>query len=131
MISKFAYLYNNSVLDFSSVPSDLISSVSFSSSSSIGMVGFSVFFYCTVMLSLDTPGAEIEFDYKLVDASVGSASGTTLTNLFAISRVSIFSAGSYTCTVTVTAPGVCGGSGSEPACPTKTSNTVSLTVRCE
>ena len=83
------------------------------------------------MLSLDAPGAVLEFDYKLGDESVGIASGTTLTDTFVIAPVSISSAGSYTCTVTVTASGMCGEGGSEPACPTKTSNTISLTVRCE
>ena len=48
-----------------------------------------------------------------------------------ISPVSLSSAGEYTCTVTVTAPGVCGGGGSQPACPTYTSDPVALKVQCK
>ena len=86
---------------------------------------------CTAILSVNVSGAMIEFDYRLDGVSLETASGTTLTSTATIYPVTLSSAGEYTCTVTVTASGVCGGGGSEPACPTKTSNAISLTVQCE
>ena len=73
----------------------------------------------------------IEFDYGFVSNTVAMASGTTQNNVTTISPVLISSIAHYTCTVTVTSSGVCGGSGSEPACPTKTSHAVALEVQCE
>ena len=117
---------------FTSVPSDLILSVSLSPANPIETVGSSATLTCMAKVSVDVTGAMIEFDNnRLDDVSVDTASGTTLTNTTTISPVSISSAGEYTCTVTVTASGVCGGGGSEPVCPTKTSNIISLTVQCE
>ena len=46
-----------------------------------------------------------------------------------LSSVMLSSAGEYTGTVTVTASGVYGGGGSQPACPTKTSDPVTLTIQ--
>ena len=76
---------------------------------------------------MDAAGAVVELDYRLDDVSMYTAFGTTLTNTITISPVSISSAGEYTCIVTVTASGVCGG-GSGKNCPTNTSDVVSLTV---
>ena len=115
---------------FPSVPSDLITSAFLSPSNPTGTVGSSVILTCTAMLSVDVSGAMIEFDYGLGSTSVVTASNTTEANTATISSVSLSSAGDYTCTVTVTAPGVCGG-GSEPVCPTKTSDPITLTVQCE
>ena len=130
---KFVYMLNNSCagMIFLSVPSNLITSASLSLSNPIGIVGSSVTMSCIAFLSVDVSGAMIEFDLRLNDVSLDTASGTTLTKTVTISPVALPSAGSYTCTVTVTAPGVCGGGGSEPACPTKNSDSVLLKVQCE
>ena len=95
-----------------------------------GTLGSSVTLNCTVTLNDDVSGAMIEFDYRLDNVSVNTDSGTTLTSITTISPVTISSAGSYTCTVTVTAYGASGG-GSGQTYSTKTSNAVSLTVQCE
>ena len=83
------------------------------------------------VLLVDASGAVIMFEYKFGDMSVDTASDTTLTNTVTVPTVTLSSAGDYTCTVTVTASGVCGGGGSEPACPTSTSGPVRLTVQCK
>ena len=127
-------MYSNSTLVFSSVPSDLIATVSLSPSNPNETVGDSVTLTCTATLSIDVSGAMIEFDYgSITTNTIAAVSGTSQTDIATISSVSISFVGEYTCTVTVTAPGlgVCGGGGPEPACPTKTSSTVSLTVHCE
>ena len=120
---------------FPSVPSDLITSASLSPSNPTRTVGSSVILTCRAMLSVDVSGAMIKFDYQLGSTSVGTgsstASSTTEADTTTISPVSLSTAGDYTCIVTVTASGVCGGGGSEPTCPTKTSNTATLTVQCE
>ena len=83
-------------------------------------------------LSVDVSGAMIKFEYgSIANNTITAVSGTNQTNTTTISPVSISSAGSYTCTVTVTASGVCGGGGSEPACPTNTSHPVTLMLQCE
>ena len=82
------------------------------------------------MLSLDVTGAMIEFDYGVGSSNtVPVVAGTTQTNVGMISPVTISSAGDYTCTVTVTASGVCGESGLD--CPTGTSSPVSVAVLSE
>ena len=116
---------------FCLVPSDLITSVTLTLSPTTQVVGENVGVYCTAELSVSVFGGVIEFDYEFMNSSVSASNGTTHTSVAAISPVTVSSAGEYACTVTVTAPGVCGGGGSEPACPTKTSNPVTLTVRCE
>ena len=83
------------------------------------------------MLSVAVLGSMIKFDYKTMSNTTAVIPGTTQTDTATISSVTISSAGDYTCTVTVTAPGVCGGSGLEPACPNMTSDPVTLTVQCE
>ena len=119
-----------SALVFPTVPSKLITSVSLSPSNPTETVGSSVTLTCEAVLTVDVSGAIIEFDYNgLTDSSVAAVSGTFQTNMATISLVTISSASEYTCTVTVTASGVCGGS--EPACPTNTSDAVTLTVRCK
>ena len=115
---------------FYSVPSPLISSVTLTRSSPTRKVGSSVTLFCTALLTVNISGAMIEFDYGFRSKSAFAASGTTQTNTTTISPVSISSAGEYTCTVTVTAPGVC-ESGPRQVCPTKISDPVSLTVLCE
>ena len=62
---------------------------------------------------------------------MAAVAGNNQIDMATISPVELSSAGEYTCTVTVTASGVCGGGGSELACPTKTSDAVKLTVMCE
>ena len=83
------------------------------------------------MLSRDVFGAMIEFDYGLVTNTMPVVSGTTQNDTSIMVSATLSSAGEYTCTVTVTAPGMCGGDGSEPACPIMTSDPVTLRVRCE
>ena len=83
------------------------------------------------MLSVDVSGATIEFDYGYMKNIVDAAAGTTQTDTATIVHEEGFFASEYNCTVTVTASGVCGEGGSEPACPTKTSDSVSLPVQCE
>ena len=100
-------------------------------SNSPGTIGSSTDLTCTAILSVDVSGAMIEFDYGFVSNTLAMASDTTQNNVATISPVELFSAGEYTCTVTVTASGVCGGGGSEPDCPTKTSDAVALEVQCE
>ena len=131
-ILKFVYLYNNycDCFFFFPVPSNLITSVSLSFSNQTGIVGSSATLTCMAVLSVDVSGVVIEFDYKLGDTSVETASGSTLTNTATISIVALSSAGYYTCTVTVAAFGVCGG-GSRQTCPTLTSDVVLLTMQCE
>ena len=89
--------------------------------------------FCEAKLTVpvNTSKATLEFDYGVTIVTVPAGSGTTLTNIVTISPVSISSAGNYTCSMTVAAPGVCGGGGTEPACPTKTSDPVALMVKCE
>ena len=117
---------------FLSVPSDLITSVSLSTSNQTGNVGSSVSLTCTAVLSVNVTWAMIEFDYGLGSSNtVAAVAGTTQTDVATLSPVTISSAGNYACSVTVTAPGVCGGGGSEPACPTRTSDPVALIVHCE
>ena len=79
---------------------------------------------------MNISGAMIEFDFGFNSTSVAADFATTVTSSV-FRPVTISSAGEYTCTVTITAFGVCGGGGSEPACPTKTSDAVKLTVMCE
>ena len=93
-------------------------------------IGDSVSFTCTATLSADISGAMIVFDYGFVSNMVPAVAGTTQTNTAPISPVTVSSAGSYTCTVNVTASSECGGE-LQPACPTGTSDAVSLTVTCE
>ena len=130
-MKDFAVCIKIFLIGFSTVPNNLITSASLSFSNTTGIAGSFVTLMCTAVLSEDVSGAMIQFDYGLGDVSVDTVSGTTLTNTANISHLNVFSAGNYTCTVTVTASGVCGGGGSKPACPTKTSNTVLLTVQCE
>ena len=115
------------------VPSDLIKSVSLTSTKEplILAVGSSAWFICTVTLTTDVSEAMVEFDYGFQMNLASISSGTSQLNSATISSMSLSSAGNYTCKVTVTASGVCGGGGSEPACPTKTSDPVSLTMQCE
>ena len=80
---------------------------------------------------MDVSGAMIEFDYGFVSNTMAAVSGTTQDDEVTISPVEISSMDDYTCTVTVTAPDACGGGGSEPACPNKTSDAVALKVQCE
>ena len=112
---------------FSSVPSDLVESVSLTPVNATRIVGSSIDLTCTAMLSTGVSGAKIVFDYgfdsNMVTASANTAQASTTT----ISPVSISSARSYTCTVTVTASGVCGGS----TCPTMTSGPIHVTVLSE
>ena len=93
-------------------------------------IGDSVDFTCTAMLSANVSGATIVFDYGFVNIMVIADAATTQTNTATTPTVIISSTGSYTCTVTVIATGECGGD-SEPACPTSTSDAISLTVTCE
>ena len=121
-----------SVLGFYSVPSNLISSVSLSPATPTGTLGSSVELTCTATLSMDVFGAMIKFEYgSITTNTMPAVSGTSQTNKASIPLMSISSAGGYTCTVTVTATDVCEEGGSEPDCPTKTSNTISLAVECE
>ena len=117
-------------LVFCSVPYNLITSASLSPANPNGTVGSSVNLTCKAVLCVDVTGAMIGFDYRLDNVSVHTVSGTTLTSTATISPVTISSAGSYTCTVNVTASGVC-GAGSGHVCPTNTSDPVPLTVQCE
>ena len=122
-----------SVFVVTSVPDNLITSTSLSPANPIGIVGSSVTLTCTATLSVDVSGAMIKFEHgSIATNTIAAVPGTTQTNAPTINTVTISSVGSsYTCKVTVTAPGVCGGGGSKPACPTKTSNTIPLTVQCE
>ena len=86
---------------------------------------------CTAILSVDVSGAMIVFDYGFMTNTVAAIVGNNQTNMVTLSPVELSSASDYTCTLTVAAPGVCGGGGSEPACPTKTSDPVTLNVQCE
>ena len=72
------------------------------------------------------------FDYRFMNNSVLTIPGSMQnSNNFMISPVTISSAGEYTCTVTVNETSVCGESGSESVCSSKTSAAVTLTVQCE
>ena len=113
------------------VPSDIITSVTLLFKPMYGFVGDSITAFCNATVSVDVSEALIEFDYRFMSNTVAAVAGTTQTDMTTISPVSISSAGEYTCTVTVTASGVCGGDEPEPACPTKTSDPVSITVQCE
>ena len=93
--------------------------------------GSSVSLTCAAMLSVDVSGAMIVFDYGFRTITKAAVTGSTQTDTAIISPVELTFSGNYTCTVTVTAPGVCGGCGSEPACPTNTSDPVLLKVQCE
>ena len=113
------------------VPSNFLS-VFFTPSDPVGTVGSSINLTCTAMLSVNVPEAMFSFDYRFMNNSVLMIPDSMQSvNIFMISPVAISSAGDYDCTVTVTVSGVCGGGGSEPACPTMTSDDVTLTVRCE
>ena len=114
---------------FPSVPSSLIKSVSLSPPNPIGTVGSSVSLICTAILSVDVSGAMIVFDYGFRTSTMAAVAGSTQTDIATISPVEVSSSGDYTCTVTVIAPGVCGGGG--PACPTNTSDAVPLIVQDE
>ena len=116
---------------FPSVPPGLITSVALSFSNTNVTVGHSVDLTCTAFLSVDVSGAMIVFDYGFMTNIVAAVAGNIQTGIATISTVDLSSADEYDCTVTVTAPGVCGGDGSEPVCPTKTSNLVPLTVKRE
>ena len=116
---------------FPSVPSGLIKSVSLTPPNPTGTVGSSVSLICTAVLSVDVSGSLIVFDYGFMNYTKAAVAGTTQTGMATISPVKLSSSGDYTCTVTVTAPGVCGGGGSEPVCPTNTSDPVPLKVQCE
>ena len=116
---------------FLSVPNDLITSVSLSPPNPIGTVGSSVSLICTAVLSVDVSGAMTVFDYGVMNHTVAAVAGKTQTSIATISPVELSSADEYDCTVIITAPGVCGGGGSEPDCPTKTSDPVTLKVQCK
>ena len=134
----FIYMHINSFYDcfssvfcnlmFPSVPNDLVTSVSLTPPNPTGIVGSSIDLTCTAVLSTDVSGAMIDFDYGFIRIIMAAVSGTTQTHTTAISPLNISSAGEYTCTVTVTASGVCG---SEPACPTKISDPIYVTVLSE
>ena len=114
------------------VPSDTITSVTLSITSKAGNVGDSITAFCNATLSVNVCGAMIEFDYGFTSNTVEAIAGATqLTDKTIILSSTIISGSDYTCTVTVNASGVCGGGGSEPACPTKTSNAVTPIVQCE
>ena len=114
-----------------SVPSGLITSVSLLPPNPIGIVGSSISLTCTAVLSVDVSGAMIVFDYGFINNTVAAVAGNTQTDTATISPVEVSSADEYDCTVTVTAPGVCGEGESQPACPTNTSDAVALKVQCE
>ena len=86
--------------------------------------------FCAAQLSVDVSGSVIEFDYGFVIKTGFVVAGTSQSNTATMSTVTTASAGYYTCTVTITANGVC-GNGQEQVCPTKTSDTISLGVLCE
>ena len=86
---------------------------------------------CTAILSVDVSGAMNVFDYGFMIITKAAVAGNAQTDTTIISPVDLTFSGDYTCTVTVTAPGVCGGCGSEPAWPTNTSDPVLLKVQCE
>ena len=129
--NSYKPVYKHNLASFFSVPSGLITSVSLSPPNPIGTVGSSVYFACTATLSRDVFGAVIEFDYGIVTTTMSAVSGTTQTDTAIITSATLSSAGEYTCTVNVTAPGVCGGGGTEPTCPVMTSDPVTLKLRCE
>ena len=120
-----------SALVFPSVPSTLVTSTSLSLSAPTVTIGSSTNFTCTALLSMDVSGALIKFDYGSTSNTVTAVAGVTQTDIATMFSITPLSAGEHTCIVTVTASGVCGGGGSEPACPTKTSDSVKLTVQCE
>ena len=121
---------SNLILGFLSVPGDVITSASLSLLNPTATLGSGTFLTCKAILSMGISGAMIEFDFDFTNTSVAANFSTTVIS-YAFIPVTISSAGKYTCTVTATASGVCGGGGSEPACPTKTSDAVKLTVICE
>ena len=125
------YLYDNVCVYFFPVPSGLITSVSLSPPNPIGTVGSSVILTCTAIFNVDVSGAVIVFKYGFMNNTIDAVAGNTQTDMATISPVESFSAGEYTCTVTVTVPGVCGEGESEPVCPTKTSDSVTLEVKCK
>ena len=116
---------------FPSVPGNLTISVFLTPPNPTGTIGSPINLTCTAVFSADVIETMIQFDYGFMSNTVAAVAGITQTDMATISSVSLSSAGEYTCTVTVTASGVCGGNGSEPACPTKTSDAISLTVQCE
>ena len=115
------------------VSSDLITSVTISFTPSIVLVGDKTVVFCVAQLKepLNASEAGFAIDYGFKINIVPTGAGTTVTNSVPIFSVNISFAGAHNCTVTVTAPGVCGGGGSEPACPTMTSDPVALMVECE
>ena len=97
----------------------------------IGTIGSSISLTCTALLSVDVSGAMIVFDYGFANNTVPALTGNTQTDTATISPVKLSSTDEYDCIVTVTALGVCGEGGSEPACPNNTSDAVALKVQCE
>ena len=128
---QFAYLYDDVCACFPSVPGDLITSVSLSPSNPIGTVGSFINLTCTAVLSVDVSGAMIVFDYGFMNNTVPAVAGNNQIDMATISPVELSSANEYDCTVTVMAPGVCGGGESESVCPSNTSDPVPLKVQCE
>ena len=70
----------------------------------------------------------ISFDYGFSNTSAYAVPGIIQTNKATLSPVTLSSAGEYTCTVSVTASGVCEGG---PDCPAATSDPISLEVLCK
>ena len=97
-------------------------------------MGDSITASCSATLRMDVSGySMIEFDYGLTSNIVAAVAGTTQNDIATISSSALVPGSEYTCTVTVAASGVCGGGGLEPAaaCPTKTSDPVTIPVECE
>ena len=111
------------------VPSQLITSVVLTPINQTRAVGSSITFTCTAVLATDVSGAMIEFNFSpppsmmmSLDAVAGVVQEATSTPL----PVTLSSAGNYSCSVSVTAAGVCAESA--PACPIRASDPVALTV---
>ena len=109
----------------------MITSVSLTSLNPTGIIDSRVNLTCDAVLSLGVSGSLIVFAYSNTDGSVATNFVTSLTSSVISIPVTLSLADEYTCTVTVTAPGVCGGGESEPDCPTMTSDAVTLAVKCK
>ena len=104
--------------------------VSLTPSTLIAFVGSSVTFTCTAMVNVNISGITFQFDSSFMDNSSLTTTGSNeMSNNYTISPVNISSAGEYTCSLTVSVPGVCGDL-FQPPCPSNSSVAV-LTVLCK
>ena len=82
--------------------------------------------FCIGVLTASVSGATIEFDYGFKSNEVAAGAGPKPYNPIPIP----VTASTFACNMTIKYPGLCGAE-REPACPTMTSDFVSMTVLCK